>query len=72
MRIAKINSAYIWLICVPGGLQCHTNLYESWAKSLLIWSDFTLGFSKVKRCFNGFGEFFSDGYNCIGSPMRQV
>ena len=26
MRIAKINSAYISLICVPRGLQCHTNL----------------------------------------------
>ena len=26
MRIAKINSAYILLISVPRGLQCHTNL----------------------------------------------
>ena len=26
MKIAKINSAYISLICVPRGLQCHTNL----------------------------------------------
>ena len=25
MRKAKINSAYISLICVPRGLQCHTN-----------------------------------------------
>ena len=57
MRIAKIKSAYISLICVPRGLQYHTNLYESWAKNLLIWSDFTLGFYKVKQCFNGFGEF---------------
>ena len=31
---------------------------KSWAKNLLIWSDFTLGFSfKVKQCLNGFGEF---------------
>ena len=31
---------------------------KSWAKNLLIWSDFTLGFSfKVKQCQNGFGEF---------------
>ena len=37
---------------------------KSWAKNLLIWSDFTLGFSfKVKRCYNGFGEFSSGGYN---------
>ena len=26
MRIAKLKSAYISLICVPRGLQCHTNL----------------------------------------------
>ena len=26
MRIAKIKSAYILLIRVPRGLQCHTNL----------------------------------------------
>ena len=26
-------------------------------RNLLIWSDFTLGLSKVKRYFNGFGEF---------------
>ena len=26
MRIAKINSAYISLIYVPRGLQCHNNL----------------------------------------------
>ena len=31
---------------------------KSWARNLLIWSDFTLGFSfKVKLCLNGFGEF---------------
>ena len=48
MRIAKI-SVYILLIRIPRGLQCHTNR-KSWAKNLLIWSDFTLGFSfKVKR-----------------------
>ena len=58
MRITKINSAYISHIHVPRGLQCHTNHRKSWAKNLLIWLDFTLGFSfKVKRCFNGFGEF---------------
>ena len=33
---------------------------KSWAKNLLIWSDF---FFKVKRCYNGFGEFSSGGYN---------
>ena len=31
---------------------------KSFAENLLVWSDFTLGFSfKVKRCLNGFGEF---------------
>ena len=48
MRITKINSVYILLVRIPRGLQCHI---KSWAKNLLIWSDFTLFFSfKVKRC----------------------
>ena len=51
MRIAKI-SVHILLIRIPRGLQSVTPTYrKSWAKNLLIWSDFTLGFSfKVKRC----------------------
>ena len=59
MRIAKINSAYVLLIRVPREVCNVTPTYrKSWAKNLLIWSDFTLGFSfKVKRCLNGFGEF---------------
>ena len=37
---------------------------KSWAKNLLMWSDFTLGSSfKVKRWLIGFGEFLSGGYN---------
>ena len=28
MMIAKIKSAYNSLICVPRGLQCHTNLLK--------------------------------------------
>ena len=28
MRIAKITRAYNSLVCVPRGLQCHTNLLE--------------------------------------------
>ena len=63
MRIAKINSAYILLICVPRSLQCHTNLQESWAKNLLIWSNFTLGFSKVKHVLMALVSFLSSGYN---------
>ena len=62
-RIAKINSAYISLICVPRGLQCHTSLQELWAKNLLIWSDFTLGFSKVKHVLMALVSFFFGGYN---------
>ena len=39
---------------------CTPTYRKSWAKNLLIWSDFTLGLSfKVKRCLNGFGEFSS-------------
>ena len=63
IRIAKINSAYILLICVPRGLQCHTNLKESWAKNLLIWSVFTLGFSKVKHVLMALVSFLFGGYN---------
>ena len=49
MRIAKI-SVYILLIRIPRGLQVTPTYRKSWAKNLLIWSDFTLGFSfKVKR-----------------------
>ena len=62
-RIAKINSAYISLICVPRGLQCPTNLQELWAKNLLIWSDFSLGFSKVKHVLMALVSFLSGGYN---------
>ena len=60
MSIAKIKSAYNSLVRVSSGLQCHTNLgnRKSWAKNLLMWSDFTLGSSfKVKRWLIGFGEF---------------
>ena len=28
MRIAKLKSAYNWLIIDPRGLQCETNLYK--------------------------------------------
>ena len=61
MRIAKI-SVYIFVFLEVCSV---TPTYsKSWAKNLLIWSDFTLGFSfKVKRCYNGFGEFSSGGYN---------
>ena len=31
-RIAKIKCAYNSLICVPRGLQCHTNLLEIMGK----------------------------------------
>ena len=49
MGRAKIKSSYNSLIFVPRGLQCHTNLWEIWAKNLLMWSDFTVGSSfKVK------------------------
>ena len=50
MRIAKLQSAYNSLIVGPRGLQCETNFRKSWARSLLMWSDLTLGPSfKVKR-----------------------
>ena len=62
-RIAKRNSACISLICVPRGLQCHTNLQELWAKNLLIWSDLSLGFSKVKHVLMALVSFLSCGYN---------
>ena len=62
-RIAKMNSAYISLICVPRCLQCHTNLQELWAKNHLIWSDFTLGFSKVMHVLMALVSFLSGGYN---------
>ena len=62
-RIAKINSAHISLICVPRGLQCHTNLQELWAKNLLILSDFTLGFSKGKHVLMALVSFLSGGYS---------
>ena len=59
MRIVKINSAYISLIYVPRGLQCHNNLWESWAGNLLIWSDFAL----VKHVLMALVSFLSGGYN---------
>ena len=42
---------------------------ESWAKNLFIWSDFTLGFSKVKHVLMAVVSFLVDTI-CIGSPMR--
>ena len=46
---------------------------RSWAGSLLMFSDLTLGPSfKVKRWFTGFGELsFRWIQICIGSPLRR-
>ena len=45
MRIAKF-------IIGPRDLQCETNVQESWARNLLMWSDLTLGLSfKVLQGF---------------------
>ena len=46
---------------------------KSWARNLLMWSDFTLGSSfEVKRWLIGFGEiFFLVDTICIGFPMRR-
>ena len=43
MRIAKLKSAYNAIINDPRGLQCETNLRNSWHGNLLMCSDLTLG-----------------------------
>ena len=49
-RIDKLKSANNLLITGPRGLQCETNLKDSWAANLLMWSNFDLGLSlKVKQ-----------------------
>ena len=54
-RIGKFKSAYNLFIIGPRGLHCETNLYKSWAESLMMWSDLTLGpcFKvKLKSAYN--------------------
>ena len=49
MKIAKLKSVYSSLIIAPRALVCDTDYGKSWAGSLLMWSDLTLGPSfKVK------------------------
>ena len=49
-HIADFKSVYNSLIIDSRGLQCQTNLQETWAGNLLMWSDATLDPSfKVKQ-----------------------
>ena len=49
MRIAKLKSAYNWLIIVPRGLEWKPTYRKSLVGNLLVWSDLTLDPSfKVK------------------------
>ena len=43
VRIAKLKSAYNWLIIDPSGLGWQTNIQEIMGGNLLAWSDLTLG-----------------------------
>ena len=53
MRIAKLKSAYNWLIIGRTDLQCKLTYRKSWIGNLLMWSDLTLNPSfKVKQGYS--------------------
>ena len=56
LRIAKIKQLITRLFLVLEVCNLTPTYMKSWARNLLMWSDFTLGSSKVKRWLIGFGE----------------
>ena len=72
MMIANIKSAHNSLICVPRGLQCHTNLLEIMGYESFDVVRFYLGLLLQGLVMVDWRVFFLVDTICIGSPMRYV
>ena len=70
-RIAKLKSAYNFLIIQPRGLHYEKSHTKSWGRNLLM-LDLTFGPSfKVKQWFTAGGYIFASVLRCVGPVLSR-